>query len=424
MNLTGKKIVIYENSYLKLLKKEALGDYLNVILFEDFKSIWNNPRSYNLSKEEIQKAIKEGKLMVEDIPSLYSDKITYKEKIICIALTLSLENEVIVYTKNEEIALDLFLNGLHVKNETIRAQDFENIGKNPENNELYLYDTCSIIEYLEKVDFSTNLHLIPICVLEELMQTKTQKSSNSIFFKLLNAFNLFPNNLKIIYSTTYTQGGGRFSYTDLLILYSSIAAKKDYKDKTFYFLTRDNQLYFEAIYLNIFNVIDKPAYLEENTVQKDVQPEEENVDKTEDLCDNVQSDVLDESTQYYDPVYFKEYTSSEIIDTPLENENDAVEEVKETSNLYLHEDINDEITKNHSIIPIKVVKKFKVVDSNLIEHVYSSNFIVIPPIKQKKKNERRITKISVGCYITFKDNPQKYYRVMSFTKTHAKIVPL
>lgn len=456
MDLINKKVAIYDTDYLKTLTKDDLKGEVNIILFDDYKLLWSAPKNYNLTKEDIQELVQSGKLIIENVSSLYADKITYKERLICKALTLNLNNEVTVYTKNEEIALDLFLNGVTVKNENEPSDILENIGKNPENNAVYIYDTCSLMKYLSKIDFSTNLHLIPICVLEELMRKGLNTSENnkiSYVFKMLNIFYEYPKNVIPIYTTTYTQGGGRYSYTDLLILYSSIRTKNEYRDKNIYFVTKDNQLFFEAVQLNIFNVVSKLAYFDENNTNIEDSNKIENAKipyeraVLEIIFDNELAEKIkkhsaqisndDISKTVIEDENNEDYDSFECDDNDnyLENndENDDQEESDLDQEISQNEINSEEIkkavkelTKNHTIIPIKLVKKVKVVDSNLIEHVYSSSFIIIPPIHQKKyvKENVKKYKISVGLYITFKDNPKRFFKIISVNKKEANILPL
>ena len=106
--------------------------------------------------------IKDNKLVVDNTPTLYSN-VSEHDKIISFALVKSMEYDVTVYTRNEELAIDLVLNKIKVKTDDY-SSNFVNIGKSNDENDIFIYDTCALLFNMEKIDFSKNYHYIPICV--------------------------------------------------------------------------------------------------------------------------------------------------------------------------------------------------------------------------------------------------------------------
>lgn len=412
-----EKLTIYDYSCFKEVTMQDLTEGRTGILFETFKNISNKEKKgeYKILRDELDLLIKENKLTVQTMQTLYPN-VCEHDKIICFALSNSIEYDVIVCTKNQELTVDLVLNGIKVKTEDYSA-NFVNIGKSDEKNDIYVYDTCFLLTNIEKVDFSKNTHYIPVCVLEELINNNDTSNPNVIsdaFFKCIYAYNKYPENVKILNTVSSTQRGGRYSYTDLLILYSTIRSKIELKDSNITLVTKDRQLFFESMYINLFNVIDKFDYFGtkdfvglEDDMYTDVERDEEiyeELEQEEKKCDEHRYDKIFEGA--FDGIF------DEIFDL---EENSQEEEVS----------IEEKITNYHKVLPLKKLHRKNVVNlPEVIEHVYNDRFIVVAPILRRKLEKgftAQTFMVKVGYYITFKSDPTAYYRVSAINNLVATL---
>lgn len=426
----SEKIAIYDISFLKNLTLENLKGDKNVILYDDYEKFVKNQKDFLLNREQLQNLITEGKLKIESIPSLYKD-ISYHDKIIYLAILKGITNDITVYTESEKIAIDLIINNISVENHE-KSDVFINIGKSTEKNEVYFYDTCSLIELYKEIDFSKNTHYITTCVLEELMRGDKKKIKESVFFNLLYILNKYKENVKIISTSSYTQGGGRYSYTDLLILYNAIRANTSQKIT---FVTQDNQLYFEAIALNLFKVVSNFDYITSSETTKEIESDSiiilkdtsnddellnnESMEvklKKDDSNDTVLEDkknyeLNEEITEEYDILEYEPKSDKSIVDLK-DDKKDLQEKVKM-------------ITNDYNSLPVIKINKLKFISSELVCNVYNGRFAIVPPYK--KCAFPHITpkyKVSVGFFVSFVDNPEKLYKIIGITSKYAHLLKI
>lgn len=223
-----QELIIYDSSYFKTVTKNALMDGTCIVLYETYYNMYKNPHNYQILQDELLELIQTKRLIIESVPSLYQ-QTTERDKIISLALLKSSDYEVTVYTKDEKLALDLLLNDIHVQNRDF-AHLFTNIGKSEEKEDIFVYDTSTLLQYMNKIDFSKNFHYLFTCVLEELLFTKPH-TDHSPLFKMLYILNTYPDHVKIIPTVSSTQQKGRYSSTDFLILCSTIYAKNQEKNR-------------------------------------------------------------------------------------------------------------------------------------------------------------------------------------------------
>ena len=418
-----EKLFIYDETFFKKVTYQKLKNMKggrNLILHDIFKDICENKEKYNMGKQAIATLIKSGKLIVESMPTVY-EKVAIRDKIICLALIKGEEYDVTVYTKDQKLALDLVLNGIKAKNVDC-SKKFVNIGKSQEKGDIYIYDTCTLITNMEKIDFSKNIHYFSTCVLEELFK---DSSDNGTFFKFLHVFNEYPEHVKILNTASSTQKGGRYSYTDLLILYSSIRSKNEFRDKNITLVTDDRQLYFEAMYLNLFNVTNKfnyfdvKSYVEEDSANDEVLEQEEIQEESYEchesattlLSELVEDAILDAITE--------EDIESDESETFLEQEEENAERT-----MSLEEKVV-EVTNNYKVLPLKKLHRKNVVNlPEIIERVYSPKFLLITPVLRRKLEKDFTAEtfiLKVGYYITFKNNPTVSYKVVGINNLIATL---
>lgn len=413
-----ESLIIYDDSCFKEVTIHDLTEGRIGILYKTFNTIWSKEKKYKISREELNLLIKENKLIIANEQSLYQN-VSEHDQMICFALSNNLKYDVTVFTKNQELALDLLLSGIKVKTENY-STNFVNIGKSDEKNDIYVYDTCVLLNNIEEIDFSKNTHYIPVCVLEELINNNdisNPKVIDEAFFKCIYVYNKYPQNVKILNTVTSTQRGGRYSYTDLLILYSTIRLKNELKDRNISLVTKDRQLFFESMYMNLFNVVNKfdyfedKAHVEENTHMHSEESEDlkEQEESTDDIVEDILNDayICDES----------ETTSKDFLESE-ENE-DSTESI--TS---LEKDVIN-FTNNYKELPLRKLHRKNVVNlPEVIEHVYNENFRLITPVLRRKLEKGFTAQtyiVKVGYYITFKNNPGVSYRVVGINNLIATL---
>ena len=410
-----EKFIIYDDAYFKDATVQDFKGERVGILFETFQNISNKDKKnlYKIQKDEVFLLIKDNKLVVDNTPTLYSN-VSEHDKIISFALVKSMEYDVTVYTRNEELAIDLVLNGIKVKTDDY-SSNFVNIGKSNDENDIFIYDTCALLFNMEKIDFSKNYHYVPICVLEELIKnlnTHLNVDVTGSLFKLLYIYNKYPEHVKILNTVSSTQKGGRYSYTDLLILYSTIRLKNELVDSNITLVTNDRQLAFEAMQLKIFDVTSKLSYFEDKKVVEEdicIVLDEKNDEEEE----SEQDEILDELTDDRGLYEIEEFLESEIY-----------EEVNNESIMSLEQKVIN-FTKNYKVLPLRKLHRKNVVNlPEVIEHVYNENFRLITPVLRRKLEKGFTAQtyiVKVGYYITFKTNPGVSYRVVGINNLIATL---
>lgn len=410
-----EKFIIYDDAYFKEATVQDFKGERVGILFETFQNISNKEKKnlYKIQKDEVFLLIKDNKLVVDNTPTLYSN-VSEHDKIISFALVKSMEYDVTVYTRNEELAIDLVLNKIKVKTDDY-SSNFVNIGKSNDENDIFIYDTCALLFSMEKIDFSKNYHYIPICVLEELIKnlnTHLNVDVTGSLFKLLYIYNKYPEHVKILNTVSSTQKGGRYSYTDLLILYSTIRLKNELVDSNITLVTNDRQLAFEAMQLKIFDVTSKLSYFEDKKVV------EEDIcivlnEKNDEEEESEQDEILDELTDDRGLYDIEEFIESEIY-----------EEVNNESIMSLEQKVIN-FTQNYKVLPLRKLHRKNVVNlPDVIEHVYNENFRLITPVLRRKLEKGFTAQtyiVKVGYYITFKTNPGVSYRVVGINNLIATL---
>lgn len=349
----------------------------NLILFDDYQRLWNDPRTFLMKKEDFQYLLNNNYIETKNLTSLY--EMNYKEKIITLALREKQEcNFVYVYTKDEDLAIDLILNGITVKN-TDLSDHFENtVLHNSDKDLVYYYDTCILMEHLKEIDFSNNTHIIPSCVLEELLSSKDCRKDDSIFFMFVYVYNKYKRNIKILHTQSFSQGGGKYSSTDLLILYTAIRYVTENSADNFIFLTQDNQLYLEATLQNQFRVSNK--------IDSDLEYTEENdTDSNENQNNHI--DTYDYS-------------------------NETDEERNERIRC---------VTHNYTMLPLSKFYYFPVLNVDFIHRVFTRNNMLVKPLENSKGKKYNRYAVKPGYFITFKDNTQTRYMILSFKDKTATI---
>ena len=410
-----EKFIIYDDAYFKEATVQDFKGERVGILFETFQNISNKDKKnlYKIQKDEVFLLIKDNKLVVDNTPTLYSN-VSEHDKIISFALVKSMEYDVTVYTRNEELAIDLVLNEIKVKTDDY-SSNFVNIGKSNDENDIFIYDTCALLFNMEKIDFSKNYHYVPVCVLEELIKTPNTHLNVDVtgsLFKLLYIYNKYPEHVKILNTVSSTQKGGRYSYTDLLILYSTIRLKNELEDSNITLVTNDRQLAFEAMQLKIFDVTSKLRYFEDkNVVEEDIciVLDEKNDEEEESEQDEILDELIDDRGLYE----IEEFIESEIY-----------EEVNNESIMSLEQKVIN-FTKNYKVLPLRKLHRKNVVNlPDVIEHVYNENFRLITPVLRRKLEKGFTAQtyiVKVGFYITFKTNPGVSYRVVGINNLIATL---
>lgn len=410
-----EKFIIYDDAYFKEATVQDFKGERVGILFETFQNISNKEKKnlYKIQKDEVFLLIKDNKLVVDNTPTLYSN-VSEHDKIISFALVKSMEYDVTVYTRNEELAIDLVLNEIKVKTDDY-SSNFVNIGKSNDENDIFIYDTCALLFSMEKIDFSKNYHYIPICVLEELIKNQNTHLNVDVtgtLFKLLYIYNKYPEHVKILNTVSSTQKGGRYSYTDLLILYSTIRLKNELVDSNITLVTNDRQLAFEAMQLKVFDVTSKLSYFEDKKVVEEdicIVLDEKNDEEEE----SEQDEILDELTDDRGLYEIEEFIESEIY-----------EEVNNESIMNLEQKVIN-FTKNYKVLPLRKLHRKNVVNlPDVIEHVYNENFRLITPVLRRKLEKGFTAQtyiVKVGYYITFKTNPGVSYRVVGINNLIATL---
>lgn len=417
-----QELIIYDSSYFKTVTKNALMDGTCIVLYETYYNMYKNPHNYQILQDELLELIQTKRLIIESVPSLYQ-QTTERDKIISLALLKSSDYEVTVYTKDEKLALDLLLNDIHVQNRDF-AHLFTNIGKSEEKEDIFVYDTSTLLQYMNKIDFSKNFHYLFTCVLEELLFTKPH-TDHSPLFKMLYILNTYPDHVKIIPTVSSTQQKGRYSSTDFLILCSTIYAKNQEKKQKITLLTSDHQLFYEAMYFNQFSVASSLPYFDDIPLTSI--NEEESISRetseieTETIVDSPTNEIsADETekepdTEVLDPILDSENTENLILTPVLQEDNLSDKEVLQKKIIQL--------TNHYTKLPLIHYQRKYVLDlPEIIEHVYNNHFFMPKPLDKKQVNRNFSNlsyRIKIGYYITFKDNPEIYYKVMEIKKCKA-----
>lgn len=403
-NKDGKNCVdVLDLTYLKTVTYEDLLKHNNpmYILKSSFFAIKKNYSDFLITNEEISSLIRARKLNIYDLSSSY-DNVSNHDMVIYLANMLYSKNYTpIIYTCDAETALDLILMDFTVK--SIYAIDESKKCEDLDNDVVYFYDTCYFMEHLFDIDFSSNHHIFPVSMLEELLPNNKE---SKYFFVFLYLYNKYRKNIEIIFTERSTQKKGRYSYTDLVHLFycMNLANSEKYKNKKVIFMTLDNQLYYEALSIPNFEVSS---------------------------FQNLVDMVTENKEEVYDDAVIFDTEEDEVIVGPNEimDDNEDCEKILES----IDEKVN-RLTSDHTEIPFIKFYNAKVIScdrlDNIIEHVYDNNYLFKKPLLCSKKQKNKFNlagdcySIKVGYHISFKDKPQELYIISGFTSNTAIIKKL